>query len=64
MFFNEEESIYYNLVDGIPVGINEIEGDSQLTADGGQGIYNLAGQRLRKMQKGINIVGGKKILVK
>ena len=25
-------------------------------------IYNLAGQRLNKMQKGINIVGGKKIL--
>ena len=27
-------------------------------------VYNLAGQRLNKMQKGINIVGGKKILVK
>lgn len=27
-------------------------------------IYNLAGQRLQKMQKGINIVGGKKIMVK
>lgn len=27
-------------------------------------IYNLAGQRLGKMQKGINIVGGKKIAVK
>ena len=26
-------------------------------------IYNLAGQRIQKMQKGINIVGGKKILV-
>ena len=25
-------------------------------------IYNLAGQRLQKMQKGINIVNGKKIL--
>lgn len=25
-------------------------------------VYNLAGQRLQKMQKGINIVGGKKIL--
>ena len=25
-------------------------------------IYNMAGQRLQKMQKGINIVGGKKIL--
>ena len=28
----------------------------------GENIYNLAGQRLSKMQKGINIVNGKKIL--
>ena len=27
-------------------------------------IYNLAGQRMSKMQKGINIVGGKKIAIK
>ena len=27
-------------------------------------IYNLAGQRLGKMQRGINIVGGKKVIVK
>jgi hypothetical protein len=25
-------------------------------------IYNLAGQRMSKMQKGINVVNGKKIL--
>ena len=25
-------------------------------------IYNMSGQRLGKMQKGINIIGGKKIL--
>ena len=30
-------------------------------AEGGA-IYNLAGQRLQKMQKGINIVNGKKVL--
>ncbi len=30
----------------------------------GENIYNLAGQRLNKMQKGINIVNGKKIMVK
>ncbi len=29
-----------------------------------KGIYNLQGQRLNKMQKGLNIVDGKKILVK
>jgi hypothetical protein len=31
-------------------------------SEGEGAIYNLAGQRLGKMQKGINIVGGKKIL--
>ena len=30
----------------------------------GEGIFNLAGQRLGKMQKGINIVNGKKVIVK
>ena len=30
----------------------------------GENIYNLAGQRLNRMQKGINIVNGKKILFK
>ena len=30
----------------------------------GAAIYNLSGQRLSKMQKGVNIVGGRKILVK
>ena len=34
--------------------------NGQLTTDGV--IYNLAGQRMGKMQKGINIVNGKKIL--
>ena len=33
--------------------------DPEVTADA---IYNIAGQRLNRMQKGINIVGGKKIL--
>ena len=30
----------------------------------GENIYNVAGQRIQKMQKGINIVNGKKIAVK
>ena len=33
-----------------------------VNVDLNEGIYNLAGQRLQKMQKGINIVNGKKIL--
>ena len=28
----------------------------------GQSIYNLAGQRLNKVQKGVNIINGKKTL--
>ncbi|MCR5851572.1 MAG: LamG domain-containing protein [Bacteroidaceae bacterium] len=48
---------YYNAND--PDGINEV-GDEQLTID--NAIYNLAGQRINKLQKGINIVNGKKIL--
>ena len=47
-------------------GFEEDDATSIQTIDNGQrttdGIYNLAGQRLQKMQKGINIVNGKKIL--
>ena len=42
------------IVDAIASPIERTEGNGA--------IYNLAGQRLSKMQKGINIVGGKKIL--
>ena len=42
-------------------GVDEID-NSQQTTD--NSIYNLAGQRLDKMQKGINIVNGRKVLVK
>ena len=40
--------------------INEVNG--QLSIVNCQSIYNVAGQKLSKMQKGINIVNGKKIL--
>ena len=35
----------------------------QMTVDN-KAIYNLSGQRLSKLLKGVNIVGGKKVLVK
>lgn len=41
-------------------GINEVNG--QWSMINGQSIYSLAGQRIQKMQKGINIVGKKKVL--
>ena len=48
---------------GLDDGIQEIKNEElRMTEEGG--IYNLSGQRLSKMQKGINIIDGKKILVK
>ena len=45
---------------GTETGINSVtEGQSKQG-----GIYNIAGQRLSKLQKGLNIVNGKKIIVK
>ena len=41
-------------------GIAEINGQSSMFNGGS--IYNLAGQRLTRMQKGINIIGNKKII--
>ena len=45
--------------DGI-VNVNENENDNENLNK--VGIYNLAGQRISKLQKGINIVNGKKVL--
>lgn len=47
----------------VPDGIRTIY-DSQFTIHNNDAIFNLAGQRLNKMQKGINIMNGKKILQK
>ena len=43
-------------------GISLMEDGRSQMEDGA--IYNLAGQRIQKMQKGINIVNGKKVMVK
>ncbi len=43
-----------------PTGIDDVN----VNLNDNDAIYNLAGQRLQKMQKGINIVNGKKIMVK
>ena len=61
VFYNEAEDLYYNLVNDVIVGIGAVESSEPKTVTG---IYNLAGQRLEKMQKGINIVNGRKVLVK
>ena len=43
----------------LPEGITEMQSDTA-----GSAIYNLAGQRIDRLMKGLNIVGGRKVLVK
>ena len=49
-------------IDGLETGIEAID-NGQMTMDN-EVIYNIAGQRVNKAQKGIYIVNGKKVLVK
>ena len=50
---------YFTLLgDEDPTGIENVNANVNLNAN----IYNVAGQRMSKMQKGINIINGKKIL--
>ena len=56
----DETNGYHNEGDEDPDGISLTP-----TLSKGEGaIYNLAGQRMTKLQKGINIVGGKKVAIK
>ncbi len=46
-----------------PDGIETIDnGKREMESD--DAIYNLAGQRLSKPQRGLNIIGGKKVVIK
>ena len=61
-FCDMKEGSYPVLYDvATPGGIRNIQMAEQPVSGS---IYNLAGQRISKMQKGINIVNGKKIVVK
>ena len=54
---------FYPFEDGDATGIESINEHSTLDSEREDGlIFNLAGQRLQKMQKGINIINGKKVL--
>ena len=55
---NEHMNVAQSAIDEV-TGINYLN-----AADNNSPIYNLAGQRLSKMRKGINIKDGKKVLVK
>ena len=53
----------FNVVfNDLATGINELTNGQQPMANGP--IFNLAGQRMSKLQRGVNIVNGKKVLVK
>ena len=52
-----------NLGDEDATGIIGIE-NGKLTIDNDDVIYNVAGQRLERTQRGINIVSGKKVIIK
>ena len=54
-----ETKEFYGFEEDGATGIEKTLSDSPLK---GENIYNLAGQRINKLQKGINIVNGKKIL--
>ena len=43
-------------------GEDDATGISNVNTNANEKVYNLAGQRLNKIQKGINIVGNKKVL--
>ena len=59
---NNVKSINMNF-DGDATGIKRTEDTEKTEATEGV-IYNLQGQRLNSLQRGINIIGGKKVLVK
>ena len=53
------KALSYGFEEDDATGIEEALSNSPLK---GEDIYNLAGQRIQKVQKGINIVNGKKVL--
>ena len=57
-----------NEVKPLVLRFDDTVGIAEMTADGiemkNAAIYNLAGQRLQKLQRGVNIVNGNKIVVK
>ena len=56
------DNFQLTLIEADPTGIDEIKNEKLKMKDEGAAIYNLAGQRIGKMQKGINVVNGKKIV--
>lgn len=58
----QPQEVTIHIVDA--TGIETIDNGQQTTVNGQQSIFNLAGQRLMRVQKGINIINGKKYIIK
>ena len=52
---------FANIVEGTPTGVTNITLDKETT---NAPVYDLNGRRLTEPQKGINIIGGKKVVIK
>ena len=52
---------FANIVEGTPAGITSVTSDKETT---NVPMYDLNGRRLTEPQKGINIIGGKKVVIK
>lgn len=51
----------FTIVEDATTGIDAVEGTPTILADK---IFSISGQQLNKIKKGVNIINGKKILVK
>ncbi len=62
VLYNEAKG-YYNAEED-PDGIENVDFNDNVNVNlNNGGIYNLAGQRLSKVQKGLNIINGKKVVI-
>ena len=61
---HSDASVKGFLFDGEGNGATAVTSPFKTEEEGEQPIYNLAGQRLQKVQRGINIVNGKKVISK
>ncbi|MBR1791982.1 MAG: hypothetical protein IJ754_09575 [Bacteroidaceae bacterium] len=60
--YSADPGVKMFILEDMATGVNLVPGEG-VTVNGSE-IYNLAGQKLSKTQKGVNIIGGKKVIIK
>ncbi|MCF0198033.1 MAG: hypothetical protein HUK02_01745, partial [Bacteroidaceae bacterium] len=55
---------YFATLEELYAALNGEDGINSIDADGNKVIYNLGGTRIQKAVKGVNIINGKKVMVK